>query len=203
MVTYLRQCNFFSHDDVNFFAALCVGFAGFLRAREFTWEQWSPFSSPRLHLSRQHVTFDNRTGSVTILLPSSKTDPLAKGTEIYLPATGTKICPVAALHHLFERFPAHPAAPLFCRHVGPFSRSHFVERVKATLLNIEIDPSKFSGHSLQKGAAVSAYREGIPRSEIQLLGRWKSDAVDIYINEVSKLDHQAKLLDLRTQLLHS
>jgi len=115
-----------SHDDVNFFAALCVGFAGFLRAGEFTWEQWSPFSSPRLHLSRQHVTFDNRTGSVTILLPSSKTDPLAKGTEIHLPATGTEICPVAALHHLFERFPAHPAAPLFCRHVGPFSRSHFI-----------------------------------------------------------------------------
>jgi hypothetical protein len=136
-----------------------------------------------------------------LFLPSSKTDPFGKGTEIYLPPSGSEICPVAALHHLFERFPSDGTAPLFNRGYGAFSRSYFVENVKIYLLRIGLDPSNYSGHSLRKGAAVSASREGISRAEIQLLGRWKSDAVDIYINEVSKADHQAKILNLRSKLL--
>ena len=39
----------------------------------------------------------------------------------------------------------------------------------------------FSGHSIRKGAAVTAAENGISRDNIKLLGRWKSDAVDTYI----------------------
>jgi hypothetical protein len=125
IATKLRP-HFFSYDDINIFTALCVGFAGFLRAGEFTWDQWDPISSPRFHLSRQHVTFDPWHGSVTLFLPSSKTDPFGNGTEIYLAPSGSEICPVAALHHLFERFTYHGTAPLFNRNSGPFSSSYFV-----------------------------------------------------------------------------
>ena len=200
MVSHLRH-SFFDYDTTNFCTALCVGFAAFLRAGEFTWDQWDPLSSPRFRLSRKHITFNIQQGSATLFLPASKTDPYAKGTEIHLPPTGTEICPVAALSHLFERFPSHADAPLFNYTANPFSRSHLVDRIKLTLLKIGIDTSKYSGHSLRKGAAVSASQQGISRAEIQLLGRWKSDAVDIYINEVTKSDHQAKMLNLRSCLL--
>jgi hypothetical protein len=39
--------------------------------------------------------------------------------------------------------------------------------------------SGFSGHSLRRGAAISAAAAGIPREDIKTLGRWKSDAVPL------------------------
>ena len=60
----------------------------------------------------------------------------------------------------------------------------------------------FSGHSIRKGAAVTAAANGISRENIQLLGRWKSDAVDLYINEIHESEHIQKLLQLNSQLLN-
>jgi hypothetical protein len=71
------------------------------------------------------------------------------------------------------------------------------------LLNAGISTAGFSGHSLRKGAAVTADRNGISKQDIKLLGRWKSDAVDVYINEQQKPDHIRKILRLNAQLLSS
>jgi hypothetical protein len=187
-------------DEINIYASLCLGFAAFLRSGEFTWEKWNPLQSPRLRLSRKHITFSK--DSITIHLPSSKTDPFATGVDIHLSKSPIpSICPVRALKHLFKHFPAPPDAPLFSRSLEqPFSRTHFVNHIKSLLLQAGMDPSKYSGHSLRKGAAVSAKAAGISRDEIKLLGRWKSDAVDTYINELSKPDHKAKMLQLQSQL---
>jgi hypothetical protein len=69
------------------------------------------------------------------------------------------------------------------------------------LLNAGISTFGYSGHSLRKGAAVTADRNGISRQDIKLLGRWKSDAVNIYIDERQKPDHIQKILRLNAQLL--
>jgi hypothetical protein len=69
------------------------------------------------------------------------------------------------------------------------------------LLNAGISPFGYSGHSLGKGAAVTADMNGISQYNIKLLGRWKSDAVNVYIDERRKPDHIRKILRLNTQLL--
>ena len=69
------------------------------------------------------------------------------------------------------------------------------------LLNAGISTSGYSRHSLRKGAAVIADRNDISRHDIKLLGRWKSDAVDVYIDERQKPDHIQKILHLNAQLL--
>jgi len=51
------------------------------------------------------------------------------------------------------------------------------------------------------GAAVTADRNGISKHDIQILGRWKSDAVDVYIDERQKSEHIHKILLLNAQLL--
>ena len=68
------------------------------------------------------------------------------------------------------------------------------------LLQAGIDASNFSGHSLRKGAIVSAAAYGISKEEIKLLGRWKNDAVDVYINEPAEEDQITKLLQLNARL---
>ena len=71
-------------------------------------------------------------------------------------------------------------------------------KMRELLLNAGISTIGYSGHSLRKGAAATADRNGISKDDIKLLGRWKSDAVDVYINELQKPDH--KLLTLNLQL---
>src|SRR4030095_13818511 len=71
-------------------------------------------------------------------------------------------------------------APLFTRSFGPFSRGYLIRSIRSALLNAGINPTGFSGHSLHRGAAVSAVAAGIPCDDIKAMGRWKSDAVDLY-----------------------
>jgi hypothetical protein len=93
-------------------------------------------------------------------------------------------------------------APLFTRPFGqPFSKSFFVLRIHELLLNAGISTGRYSGHSLRKGAAVTVDRNGISKHNIKLLGRWQSDAVDVYIDERQKPDYIQKLLHLNSQLL--
>jgi len=51
------------------------------------------------------------------------------------------------------------------------------------------------------GAAVSAYAKGLSKDEIKSLGRWKSDAVDVYINELPPATLASNLTALNSRLL--
>jgi hypothetical protein len=195
IVNEIKQVDF---DSVNLKTAICVAFTTFLRSGEFTWNSCNS-SSSQFHLSRRHVTFNHN--SATVILPTSKTDPFRKGTAIQLASSpSSSICPVNALRHLFNRFPRDPSHPLFSRTFGPFNRQYVVDKVKELLLRAGITTVGFSGHSLRKGAAVSAAANGISKDDIKLLGRWKSDAVDVYINEINEHENTRKLLILNSKL---
>jgi hypothetical protein len=172
----------------------CVsGSPAFLLAGDFTWDQWD-----RILLNLFNYVYPANMCHSTLKLDQSsslyhnpKTDPFGKGTEIHLTPAESQICPVAAFHHQapLHRIPLQPIPwPLF--------------KIVPRLPNQNLLASKYSGYSLvQKGAAVFASREGIPHSDIILLGWWKSDAVDIYMNEVVKPDLKTKLLNQQSQLL--
>jgi len=184
-------------DGLNVKTALCVAFAGFLRSGEFTWETWDATSSAH-HLARQHVEFIN--GSVNLTLPASKTDPFRNGVVIHLAQTTSPLCPVKALTRLFQEYPRQKSEPLFTRTIGSFNRVYIVDKIKELLLQAGISTFGFSGHSIRKGAAVTAAANGISKENIKLLGRWKSDAIDVYINELSQAEQSHKLLSLNSQL---
>ena len=47
----------------------------------------------------------------------------------------------------------------------------------------------YSSHSLRRGGAQFLRDAGVPRDLIKLMGRWKSDAVDVYMRSASKEMH--------------
>jgi hypothetical protein len=194
----IRECPPISVNNINIRAAICVGFAAFLRSGEFTWNTWNT-NSPSYALSRQHITF-NSNSSATLFLPSSKTDPFRKGVHIQLAAIASVLCPVRALKLLFRKHPTAPDQPLFARTIGPFSKSYLIAQIHELLLQAGIPTHGFSGHSIRKGAAVSASARGISKDDIKLMGRWKSDVVLTYINETTTSEHNNKLLLLNKQL---
>jgi len=170
------------HDDINLRAAFCTAFAAFLRIGEFTWPQWNPDSSLQF-LSRGSVQFV--TNGVLLRLPASKTDPFRKGVTIPLSPSHDSTCPVATLHLLFQRYPKPLGEPLFSRSYGPFNRNWALRRMSQALLFGGFNPRGFSGHSFRRGAANSAEKAGISRTDIMRMGRWKSDAVERYFSESS------------------
>jgi hypothetical protein len=152
------------------------------------------------HLSRRHVVF-NPDNSATITLPASKTDRFRRGIAIQLASCpSSNLCPVRALRQLFNDYPRTPTHPLFSRSYRPFSRQYLVDRIRSLLLRAGTSTKGFSGHSIRKGAAVTAAANGISKDDIKLLGRWKSDAVDTYINELHQFDFTRKLLNLNSKL---
>jgi hypothetical protein len=169
-----------------------VGFAAFLRSGEFTWDTWRP-DSHRTYLSHKHVVFRS-DGSVILTPPlRQKQTHSAQGSKSILlnphvlqsaPLQHSVVYSIAIRHP--PRIHCSTAAPTFFQTVLHFHDSQ--------------PPPQCSGHSLHKGAAVTADRTGISRHDIQLLGRWKSNAVDIYIDERQKLEYIHKILRLNAHL---
>jgi hypothetical protein len=170
-----------------FDAAIKLAWAGFLRCGEFTLNCGEKFSAAS-NLTRGCVTFvpslENPT-HVRLDLPASKTDPFRKGVSILIakaPA-GSSTCAVSALKHLFTIDPQSLDTPLFSEPDGsPLTRTTFISTLKQRLTSLGIDASQFAGHSFRRGAASAAAAVGYADHEIQLLGRWRSDAYKLYID---------------------
>lgn len=167
-----------TRKGANLYAAFCLAFAGFLRMGEFTWARGELNPDFRnWHITRGSVLLsDDR---LQLSLPASKTDPFRQGITHTIAATGDEACAVAALKYLFARFPTPLNSPLFDTGHG-FSRQFVTEALRNILKELGFT-GNYSGHSFRRGAATSAREAGLSDAEIQLLGRWKSDAYKLYI----------------------
>ena len=85
-------------DGYMLWAAACTGFFGFLRAGEFTVPSPGSYDK-QVHLNLDDLAIDSHStpSMVRIHIKQSKTDPFRQGTDVYLGATGTPLCPVQAL----------------------------------------------------------------------------------------------------------
>ena len=180
---------------------LCVAFATFLQSGEFTWNTWTA-QHHQFHLARMHIQF-NSNHSVTLTLPSSKMDPYHRDATIPLASSPnpSPLCPVTALHSLYSLYPHPPTHPLFsCPYGQSFNKQFLIAKIRELLLHAGIPSLGFSGHSIRKGAAVTAALNGVSRDDIKLLGHWKSDAVDNYLDSFYQSNHTSYQLHLNTQL---
>ncbi|KAJ5400295.1 hypothetical protein N7465_010784 [Penicillium sp. CMV-2018d] len=90
--------------------------------------------------------------------------------------------------------PTGPDAPLFSFHRRPFSRNNFLSTLSTKLRVLGLRTEGYSGHSFRKGAAQHAHDSGILGDQIQMLGRWTSEAFRVYFTTnasvLYKLNHQ-------------
>ena len=97
------------------------------------------------------------------------------------------------LHRCDQLFPYHPELWLTSSGFVP-TYSWFVSRLQHTL------GPDVGGHSIRSGGATALALAGVPDNIIQLLGRWSSDTVRIYIRLHPVLLHA--LLHSDPQLQH-
>ena len=138
---------------------------------------------PNCHLSVSDIALSKESAPwfFVVNVKRSKTDQFGAGAEVILGATGSAVCPVAALLDILTVRGENPG-PLFMAEGGrPLRRSGFVQHVQAALAASGLPSLNFNGHSFRIGAATSASVAMVPESTIKVLGRWKSQAYQRYI----------------------
>ena len=118
--------------------------------------------------------------SMPIRIKSSKTDPFRKGCFIHI---GLGRYPLCAVHAMMTYLAARGDAPgplfLFANR-QPLTRTSLTDWLRQIMTSARI-PGNFSSHSFRIGAAAVAAHSGIPDHLIQTMGRWSSNAYQLYI----------------------
>ena len=173
-----------SHFEcVLFRASMLCAFFGFMRVSEFTADSKNRIQDSVLRMS--DVTFravGDRCDSVLISFRASKNNQYGRAQVVRLVCANNKlICPVTALQEFVHVRPSGPG-PLFCHFSGePLTRYQFNAVLQKALIFCGIEGRRVRAHSFRIGAATVAHSLGVPISDIQRMGRWRSDAVLTYI----------------------
>ena len=175
-------------EDALVFAISCLGVFGFLRVSEYLAPGLS--FDPSSILTPADISWF--PGRIELLIKSSKGDRLRQGVRISLGRSSSAVCPMKALlGYLMHRSRIVPppdlaTSPLFLSQDGlPVLKPWFAARLadlgKRVGVQGEVKP-----HSLRIGAATSAWRAGYSDSQIQALGRWRSDSFLRYLRPCAK-----------------
>ena len=169
-------------ENVMMWAACCTAFFGFLRCGEFTIPSLATYD-PEVHLSLADVAVDDKLAPtvVQITIKQSKTDPFRQGVQLYLGKTDTGLCPVKAVWAYLATRDAIPG-PLFkLANTQGLTRQEFLARLTRTLTAAGVPVKGYTTHSFRIGAATTAKEAGVSDVHIKMLGRWKSDAYQLYV----------------------
>jgi len=181
-----------SYDSTTLWAMCCLAFFGFMRVSEFTIPREGSYA-PSRHLSLEDVAVDNRTKPrlIQVFLKQSKTDPFRQGAKVYLGATGTTVCPVNALLAYLARRNRSPGPLFVTQERKGWTKSMFRTALQRLLKKLKLNKKHYNTHSFRIGAATTASLANITDTNIQKLGRWRSNAFRQYIrpppNELAKL----------------
>ena len=180
LVLIQDRLDFANHDDKMFWAACCTALFGFLRSAEFTTSKEDLFKGKFLALSDIPVDSSQLPQKVFVRLRFSKTDQFGKGYTLILARSHSLICPVdALLSYLWSR--RKKEGPLFVDNkFSPLTKSKFFNQLKWILKESGIE-GHYTLHSFRVGAASTAAAIGFPDYLIKALGRWTSDAYNLYV----------------------
>lgn len=164
-------------------ACFLLAFAAFLRMGEVTWEAKDRTDAARFiqtKATRGDIRISPTGDHMIFRVKRSKTDKNHTGTSIVIAAVDSPLCAVKAMIALFARDPKGPNEPLFSWNTGAFTKAKLNKYLKEKLKSKGYAYESVSLHSFRKGAAQFASDNGLRDDQIQLLGRWTSDAFHRY-----------------------
>ena len=158
-------------------SAVTLAFFGLLRVSEYTSPSTTQFDHS-LHLAVSDVTINAYRRLAYIRIKASKTDPFRDSAVVRVGASRSEICPVSALVTYLLRSRRRGGGPLFLFQDGRHLTRVHVAAVVQGALGRDVN---LNTHSFRIGGASALATSGVPAYQIQLLGRWRSDAFLAYI----------------------
>nr|XP_006815366.1 PREDICTED: uncharacterized protein LOC102808214 [Saccoglossus kowalevskii] len=172
-----------TNDKLMLWSAFTVAFFGFLRVSEFT------ATSPQHFDKTRTLLIEDTTCAIELYvqLRASKTDPFRHGCIIKIAPTFTSVCAVRAYTKYCSICAPSPQTPAFQFHSGSWlTRQSLTTHLRDLLTRAGIqNPRLYTTHSFRRGAATTAAEANVPDWLIKTLGRWRSDAYQVYIDTPS------------------
>ena len=114
-----------------------------------------------------------------ISVPAGAQDQAIFYLKIPLMRTGCALCPVDALHTLWDYFLTyHHKRRCFTYFVYGrlkcVAYMDFVKKVRSLVFGCGLKPDDYSGHSLRRGGCTWAWKNNMPTEYIMLQGDWRS-----------------------------
>jgi hypothetical protein len=169
-------------------AAMLVAFFCFLRKDNFTVNKANAYNYRR-HLARSDVQILRNAVKFTFRHSKTNQFGLREHVTMALAMPGKILDPHRAVIRAFNLCPrANESGPAFAVPSGkggaaiPLTHDTFVGALKHCLLQIGVDPTRYSGHSFRRGGATFAHRLGVDPLLIKHMGDWRSDAYMRYID---------------------
>ena len=169
----------------NIWAACLVGFFGLLRKSNLFPPTLQGFD-PSKHLSMSDFLI--REWGLAIQIRWSKT--VQKKERVLqvplLAMPGHPLCPVTAVNHARRlNVGTSLTGPAFFwqtdKGLSPVLYKWFLKQLRILLEKVGCDPSEYGAHSLRRGGASWAFRCGLPADVIKILGDWRSQAYQAYL----------------------
>ncbi len=175
MIAVLRKGLFTPYIDTLLISTFLLAFYGFLRISEFA-------ASSNLFNSARDISFSDLTfhpSHYSLFLKHSKT----KGAcTIVIERTDSFFCLYKAMIRYIRLRSSFNSSPFFLTPGNdPMSKIWFLQQFKRVLLQCNLSPQHYSGHSFRIGAATSAAMQGVSSASLQQLGCWSSTAYSSYI----------------------
>ena len=167
-----------SYDDLLFWTITTVAWHSLHRLGELVDPDSVKLQNARKRILRSSII--STESYISYTLPYHKTDRLFSGNTCMIESQSSSLCAKKALHaYLAVRDSIHPQrSQLFLASNGlPPRRSWYIRRLR------EHFDTSISGHSLRSGGATYLAKQGIDSNTIRLLGRWSSNAFEIYIRD--------------------
>ena len=167
-----------SHDDFLFVSILLTGFHALMRLGELCWPDNPALQNFNKVPKCQSVKWLD--GAYQFTLPGHKGNKFFEGNEIIIQRSDKAPDPYEPfLKYLRSRDKLFPYNPeLWLRLDGTIpTRSFFISRLRSLF------DTSISGHSMRAGGATSLAEAGVAPNIIQAIGRWKSNAWQIYVRK--------------------
>ena len=115
----------------------------------------------------------------------SKTDAFRQTVTIHIGKTRRTVCAYNVVKHMLSfNKEATQNDYLFVWSTGRLVMyNDFLKVIKQLAVKAGVDyPASYSGHSFRAGGATALAKAGVPDHRIKLIGRWLSDAYQLYIS---------------------
>jgi hypothetical protein len=176
MINALQHICYSSYEQWLFSTAFSLSFFAMLRVSEVAVS--SSMSCCHVIALKDVQIFEH---CMQIQVRFSKTDQYGHGSLIRVQKSSEN----AILFTCFENylnFRNREDGPLFCHlNQQPITVFQFSSMLHKALRFLDIDTTTFKSHSFRIGAATHFLMSGVQESEIQIRGRWRSNAYKTYL----------------------
>ena len=173
--------NLSKRTDLVFWGILVIGFFAMLRKSNLMPDSRDSFD-PVKQLTRGHVKFRQNIAIISVTWAKNLQN---RERLLEIPLFEVKdslLCPVTVLKALLKK-EGRSSYPLFGsgKQVS-FTYNQFQNKFRKVLNKAGYKSGAFSSHSIRRGAAIWASRNGVSENLLQIHGDWASDAYKNYLH---------------------